>query len=274
MCSRPPHRGTEPTLSLQAGQVDLWFTRIDRVAPGLAAQYHVLLTQQELAQHRRFFFEKDRHRHLVTRALTREVLSRYVPVAPDEWRFESDAYGKPHIVDPAGTAKRISFNISHTDGLVVIGVGLDRALGIDAECTQRQAPLPIAGRYFSPLESRSLRRLPPHAQAKRFWELWTLKESYIKARGMGLSIPLDQFMFDLDVPRAVSIAFASRFEDVPSRWQFWQMRPTEHHLLAVCAEASEDKRPIRLTLREAVPMSTCSIALCAIDRCSDQCKPA
>lgn len=240
-----------PMQGLQAGHVDLWFTRTDRVVPALAAQYHALLTPQELAQQRRFFFEKDRHRYLVTRALTREVLSRYVPVAPDKWRFESDAYGKPHVVDPTGAAKRISFNISHTDGLVAIGVGLDRALGIDVESMQRQAPLPIAERYFSPSESQALRRLPAHAQARRFWDLWTLKESYIKARGMGLSIPLDRFMFDLELPAAVSIAFAPGFDDLPSRWQFRQMRPTEHHLLAVCAEAH---RPVRLTVHETVPL--------------------
>jgi 4'-phosphopantetheinyl transferase len=242
----------QPTLGLAAGQVDLWFTRTERVAPGLAAEYHALLTQQEQAQQRRFFFEKDRHRFLVTRALTREVLSRYVPVAPADWRFEPDGYGKPHIVDPAGLAKRISFNISHTDGLVAIGVALDRALGIDVESIQRQAPLPIAGRYFAPFESEALRRLPPHAQPRRFWELWTLKESYIKARGMGLSIPLDQFMFDLDVPGAVSIAFARGFDDVPSRWRFRHMSPTEHHLMAVCTEVGP---PVRLTVRETVPLS-------------------
>ena len=270
MCERTRSHGTEPMLTLRAGQTDLWFTRTDRVDPSLAAEYHALLTQQELAQHRRFFFEKDRHRYLVTRALTREVLSRYVPVAPHEWRFESDTYGKPRIVDPEGLAKRIAFNISHTDGLVTIGVSVDHALGIDAESMQRQAPLPIAERYFSALESGSLRRLPLHAQAMRFWELWTLKESYIKARGMGLSIPLDQFGFDLDEPRAVSIDFAPGFDDVPSRWQFWQMRPTEHHLLAVCAEApGEDNRPVRLSVREAIPMSTCSVVHCAVDRCSD-----
>jgi len=256
-------------LDLPAGQVDLWFTRTDRVDSHLAARYRALLTQHELAQHARFHFEKDRHRHLVTRALVREVLSRYAPVAPHEWRFEADRHGKPHIVDPANIAKRIAFNISHTDGLVIVGVGLGRALGVDAECMQRRAVLEVAERFFATLEVRSLQRLAPQARAKRFWELWTLKESYIKARGLGLSIPLDRFAFRLDEPRSVAIEFAPGFDDVPSRWQFWQMRPTEHHLLALCVESpAEHEAPIRLRVREATPLHSHRVVDCPIDRCS------
>jgi 4'-phosphopantetheinyl transferase len=258
-------------LDLPAGQVDLWFTRTDRVDLSLAARYHALLTPHELAQHARFHFEKDRHRHLVTRALVREVLSRYAPVAPHEWRFEAGRYGKPYIVGPANLAKRIAFNISHTGGLVIVGVSRTRALGVDAECMQRRAALEIAERFFSPLEARSLRRLSPQAQALRFWELWTLKESYIKARGMGLSIPLDQFALHLDEPRTVSIEFAPGFDDVPSRWQFWQMRPTAHHLLALCVESlAEDEAPIRLSVREATPLRSHRVVHCPVDRYPDE----
>jgi 4'-phosphopantetheinyl transferase len=257
-------------LDLPAGQVDLWFTRTDRVDACLASRYRALLTQHELAQHARFHFEKDRHRCLVTRALVREVLSRYAPVDPREWRFEANRYGKPHIVVPAHLAKRIAFNISHTDGLVIVAVSLARALGVDAECMQRRAAIEVAERFFSTLEVRSLQRLSPQAQAMRFWELWTLKESYIKARGLGLSIALDRFAFHLDEPRSVAIEFAPDFDDVPSRWQFWQMRPTEHHLLALCVESpAQHEAPMRFCVREATPLRSHCVVHCPIDRCSD-----
>jgi len=262
-------------LDLPLGKVDLWFTLTDRVDPGLAAQYHALLTGQELVQHDRFYFEKDRLRYLVTRALAREALSRYVPVAAHEWRFEADRYGKPRIVNPTGLAKQINFNISHTDGLVIIGFSLERALGVDIENVQRQARLDVAERFFSASESLRLRRLSPQLQAIRFWELWTLKESYIKARGMGLSLPLDQFTFHLEEPRDVSIEFVTGFDDFASRWQFWQMRPTEHHLLAVCVETpAEDNPPNWFCVREVTPLSTHFTVHCPIDRCSgDQSSP-
>lgn len=257
-------------LALAEGQVDLWFTRTARVHPALAARCHALLSPQEQALQRRFLFEKDRHRFLVTRALVRDVLSHYVAREPHEWRFNCNQYGKPHIAEATGLSQDIAFNISHTDGLVTVAVSRDRALGVDIENVQRTAPLDIAERYFCATECRSMRRLPAARQATRFWELWTLKESYIKARGMGLSIPLDQFGFDLDIPNSVSIGFTARLDDLPSRWQFWQCRPTEDHLMALCIEAPGDKRVhTRICVREAVPLSgSCTVEI-VIDRCSE-----
>ena len=258
---------SEPLLDLTSGRVDLWYTRIDHVAPGLAQGYYAWLTPEELLQHGRFYFEKDRHRYLLTRALVREVLSRYAPVSPEGWRFAADRYGKPYIVELLGLAPQIAFNISHTDDLVVLGVTLGRALGVDVECTQRKAPLEVAERFFSEDESRRLRSLPAHAQAIRFWELWTLKESYIKARGMGLSLPLDQFSFELDEPGSISIQFAHGFGDTPSLWQFWQLRPSECHLLSVCVGASnEGAVPIRLSVRETTPLRSSRLVQCPLQR--------
>jgi 4'-phosphopantetheinyl transferase len=254
-------------LELAPGQIDLWYTRTDQVGPELALRYRALLTPQELAQHSRFYFEKDRHRYLVTRALSRQVLSCYMPVELQAWRFEAGHYGKPHLVDPAGLAREVDFNISHTDGLVVFGIYCGKALGVDTESMQRVAPIEVAEHSFSAYESQRLRNLPPPEQAMRFWELWTLKESYIKARAMGLSLPLDQFSFDLDTPGSISISFADGFQDHPSRWQFWQLRPTEHHLLSVCAEApGTNSSPIRLSIRETVPLLSHRLVRCPLAR--------
>lgn len=254
-------------LKLAPEHVDLWYTRTDQVAPELASQYQALLTAQELIQYSRFYFEKDRHRYLVTRALVREVLSRYAPVAPEVWRFEADRYGKPFVVNPTGVARQITFNISHTDGLVVLGIRLSRALGVDIESTAREAPLSVSEQFFAAAERRDLCSLPPLHQPMRFWELWTLKESYVKARGMGLSLPLDQFSFDLTLSSTVSVQFAPGFEDMPSRWQFWLLRPTVHHLLSVCVETPGlDDLPIRLNVREIVPQSFHRLVHCPIYR--------
>ncbi len=262
---------SDSLLQLVPGQVDLWYTRTDQVTLEFALQYQELLTPEELSQYRRYYFEKDRHRYLVTRALVREVLSRYMPVTPEAWRFGANRYGRPYVVDPVGVAEQIDFNISHTDGLIVLGVCHGKVLGVDAENTRRAALLDVADRYFSASESNSLRSLPLQYQPTRFWELWTLKESYIKARGMGLSLPLDQFSFDLDMPRGISIDFAPGFDDQPSRWQFWQLRPTRHHLLSICTESSTaDDYPAWLNLREIVPLSSHWFVRCPLDRFSSK----
>ena len=107
-------------------------------------------------------------------------------------------------------------------------------LGVDAENLDRaSATSDIAAHYFSPLELRALRALPLAQQRERFFAYWTLKESYIKARGLGLALPLEQFSFLLDDPPQIRIAFDSRLSDEPSRWRFALLSGSEQHLVAV-----------------------------------------
>ena len=81
-----------------------------------------------------------------------------------------------------------------------------------------------------------MRALAPDRQLNRFFELWTLKESYIKARGMGLSIPLNQFSFGLEEAHSVAVSFDPLLQDAPQRWHFWQFDIGPAHLAAACAQ--------------------------------------
>ena len=98
--------------------------------------------------------------------------------------------GKPTIAHPKDIAP-LSFNLSHTERLIVCLVALDREVGVDAEDTERAGEtVEVADRFFSPTEVAALRALPAQSRRRRFFQYWTLKEAYIKARGMGLSLPL------------------------------------------------------------------------------------
>jgi 4'-phosphopantetheinyl transferase len=241
-------------LVLEHGQIHLWMTFSDEITDkGVLQRYDRLLAPEEREQQRRFQFEIDQHRHLVTRALVRAVLSRYVAVAPHEWAFASNAYGKPEIANADHSARRIAFNISHTRGLILLGITSDGVIGVDVEnCRAREAPLEIADQFFEPKELAELRTLPTAQQQDRFFEYWTLKESYIKARGMGLSIPLDWFGFQFSGESTVGISMRPELNDRPSRWRFWQFRPGASYLAAVCAETTE--RSQRLFARKVVPL--------------------
>ncbi|WP_428268384.1 4'-phosphopantetheinyl transferase family protein [Haliangium sp.] len=157
-----------------------------------------LLSEDEQARMNRFRFERDRHLYLVAHALVRRVLSRYVDVAPDRWRFVTNQYGRPDIA-PGLSPTPLRFNLSHTRGLVAVAVTLGRDLGVDVEhMFPRSFSLDVAEHFFAPREVAALMALPEHARRDRFFAYWTLKESYIKARGMGLALPLDGFAFHLD----------------------------------------------------------------------------
>ncbi|QYF92981.1 4'-phosphopantetheinyl transferase superfamily protein [Massilia sp. PAMC28688] len=249
-------RGTGPSmLACGARGIDLWLTWYDDAhSPSLQAAMRLLLNEAERAQEVRFHFADDRLRYLVTRAMVRTVLSRYAAVAPAAWEFVANAYGRPELAAHHGAAA-LRFNISHTRGLIVLAVSTGRELGVDVEyLAARSVAAGIAEHFFSPREVAALAALPAAQQQSRFFEYWTFKEAYIKARGMGLSLPLDRFGFDLSRPGAVQPFFDQGCDDgEPQRWCFWQAQPAPGYLLALCAERSMGAVPA-ITVRTVLPL--------------------
>ena len=227
--------------------IDLWlayYEEFEENSPGLLG----LLNDAERQQQARFHFAGDRLRYLVTRAMVRTVLSRYADVAPTDWIFGTNAYGRPEISPVHTQASTLRFNLSHTDGLIVLGIRQKLELGVDVEQLERKANLEVADRFFSPREAAELALLPPERQAHRFFDYWTLKESYIKARGMGLSIPLDSFSFEFPSEETLRLIVDASQDDPAERWRFWQLELAGNYLLAVCAERVAEQTPV-LNLR-------------------------
>jgi 4'-phosphopantetheinyl transferase len=241
--------------TLPEAEAHLWVARPSEIRdPELILAYDALLTEDERAKVSRYRFEKDRHTSLVTRALVRTVLSRYAAVSPGDWRFIANEFGRPEISEPRAE-RSLRFNLSHTEGLVVCLVGRDREVGVDVENRARGGDLlDVADRFFSPFEVKALRALPPEEQMDRFFLYWTLKESYIKARGMGLAISLSAFSFDLDAPGGgVRVLFDPSLGDDPGRWQFSVMSYGRRHAIAAGVE-SKRVGEVRIVLRETVPL--------------------
>jgi 4'-phosphopantetheinyl transferase len=244
-------------LQIAPGEIHLWLSFYDEITDErLLASYRDLLAEEEKGQQRRFYFAKDRHRYLVTRAMVRTVLSRYVSINPEDWMFSVGAHGRPEIANAEITREQLSFNISHTDGLIVLAVAKRRELGVDVEnFLAREVSIDIADRFFSPDEVAALALVPKHQQPYRFFEYWTFKEAYIKARGMGLSLPLDKFSFHYPGTGEVEMAIHPELRDHSSRWQFWQFRPGSQYLVAICAERIGSRSNI-VAVRKIVPAAT------------------
>jgi 4'-phosphopantetheinyl transferase len=239
---------------LGSDDIHLWLVDYELVEERLHDAYRSLLSEQEREQESRFHFARDRRRYLVTRALVRTVLSRYVPIRPQDWSFKADYYGRPRIENVVAQHEQLTFNISHTHSLIVLGVGRDRELGVDVEnVAAREVSLDLAERFFAAEEAAALARVPAAGQQQRFFEYWTLKESYIKARGMGLSLPLDKFAFRYPDNGAVKIAIDPCLSDDPARWRFWQCKPSAPYLLAVCAERGRSGRA-NISARRVIPL--------------------
>jgi 4'-phosphopantetheinyl transferase len=239
-----------------SADVEIWTLFTESVRdPALLRSYRELLTEDERNREMRFRFASDQHRFLLTRALVRTVLSKYASVEPRAWRFAPDAFGRPQIQNEHPSVAGITFNVSHTQGLIIVGVTRRDALGIDTEhLWSRTASAAVADRFFAAGEAAALRELPEAQRRERFFDYWTLKESYIKARGRGLALGLATFGFELAEPKRIGAWFAPELEDAAQHWQFWQFHPSADHVAAVCLKRSGEVAS-RLTVKRTIPLS-------------------
>jgi 4'-phosphopantetheinyl transferase len=240
---------------LQPNQIDIWVAFADRIQDGeLLSRYVDLLSADEHQRRQRFHFSADRHRYLVTRALVRTTLSHYRPaVAPDAWRFRNNAYGRPFLANLG--PETIEFNVAHSGDLIAVAIGNARMIGFDIEVFSEQPPpVEIASRYFAKPEAEILVCLSAEERAARFLEIWTLKESFIKACGKGMSIPLHKFSFDLATRGAIFFAADTDIGPDAIGKEFIQVLLPGRAFMALCTEHKGSK--VDVTLSQVIPLMT------------------
>lgn len=168
----------------------------------------------------RLHFARDRQVYLAAHVLVRSVLSRYAPLAPEDWRFIRGPHGRPEIAEGL---PRLRFNLAHCADLAVLAVTREADVGVDVESAARPAPADFVARgLLAEAEYRDWRACAPEAREERFFAYWTLKEAYLKARGLGLSVPARHVAFALDAPEGVAATFHRDLEDDPAAWRFWR----------------------------------------------------
>jgi 4'-phosphopantetheinyl transferase len=152
-----------------------------------------LLAPEENVQARRFLLPEHRRRFLARRGIRRDILSRYLRVAPEILKEELSPFGKPYLAPPF-SASGLTFNASNSGVFALYAIALRRQLGVDIERV-RHIPdaISIARGYFAPTEWQVLQRCPSSQRDTAFFRCWTAKEAYVKALGLGLSLPLDSF---------------------------------------------------------------------------------
>lgn len=156
-----------------------------------------LLSPEEKLKNERYRHEKDRQLHLMARWMCRTVLSRYVPeIMPLQWQFQPNIHGKPEVIGPKKMDGRLYFNITHTEGVVVMAVSQNGQVGVDVERVGRPMDyLGMSRRFFAEIEAEAVRNSSETERSELFYRIWTLKEAYVKAIGKGLAHALDSFWF-------------------------------------------------------------------------------
>jgi len=185
-----------------AGDLHVWRGRLD---VGDAAVADRCLSADELARARRLVRPLHARRFVIARALLRRLLAAYLDTDPAEFSFSYDEHGKPRL---AGThASSLSFNVAHSaDAALFAFAAGERRLGVDVELLRDDLRmLDIARHHFAADEVAAVEAAEPAERAATFFRCWTRKEAYLKARGVGLSAPLDGFVVSIapDAPPAL-----------------------------------------------------------------------
>ena len=222
--------------------ITAWTVAVDAVPEALWPRIAGLLDAAERERAGRFLFDRHRRQYQAAHAMKRLMLTAAArgSVAPEAWAFEMGAHGKPRVARGTGP----QFNLSHCDGLVTCAVSQRVELGIDVENLDRPAPLELVNACFAPAEEDWLRCLPEAAQQTGFFRLWTLKEAYIKATGLGLTQPLDVFAFRFDPLR---VTFTDPALGDPGAWRFEQRHVGVRHILALAWRAAATEVPVEVT---------------------------
>ncbi len=183
-------------LLLQGNDVHLWRADLNWLASSLEVG-SMLLSEDEISRANRFLQVKHRNHFIAGRAILRSILSQYLQCHPKALKFATTKLGKPYLLNNHAD---LQFNLSHSAGKALYAVALDVVVGVDIESLGREVDhAELAKRYFAPLEFAALKKLPPAKQVRRFFELWTCKEAYLKAEGVGLSEHLSSVIIDPDV---------------------------------------------------------------------------
>ncbi len=234
----PPQR-----ITLAQDEVHVWRVSLEQ-QPALIHHLRSLLSAAEIAKADRFYFERDRLRYTVAHSALRMLLARYLNMelaAAKHLQFVHNEYGKPALADPALSSK-LDFNLSHSRDLALIAFTCARQVGVDVEYMRADlSHEELAERFFSPQENALLQALPLSIKQAAFYHCWTCKEAYIKARGLGLSLPLDSF--DVSVhPEEPAKLLASREDGHEGmQWAMYTLRPAAGYAGALVVEGGIDR---------------------------------
>lgn len=231
--------GFSGNYALPEDEVHVWRPGLD-LAPSGLTKLQEILTADERERAARFHFEADRRRCVIGRGYLRLLLGEILDLPAGSLQFEYDEFGKPGLVPNQGLP--LQFNVSHSGEMILIAISVGRAVGIDVEKIRTDLDCDgIAARFFSANERRILDSLSGPDRYEAFFTCWTRKEAYLKARGVGLSLPLD--MFDVSfLPNEEPRLLATRHDPAEAgRWRLKALPVSADYAAALAASGQNWK---------------------------------
>ena len=219
-------------VELQEHTVHIWNISFD-INDHKFQSYFKLLSKEEKVRAHRFRFFKDKKCFVVTRATLRLISSHYLSKEIEDIVFEYEDYGKPYFKHNTD----LNFNVSHSGNRAVIGFVHHHTIGIDIEKIKNDFDtFEIASNFFSKAEIDALRNIPKAEQYLAFYRCWTRKEAFIKAKGSGLSFPLDTFSVSLDSDLEASLLYTKWNPLEKDEWKLTSFIPGDGYIAALITD--------------------------------------
>lgn len=215
-------------MKLPEGKAHVWYFSVEQFSTGIAPFVEVL-SDDEKQKAKSFKFVKDQKISILSRGLLRMISARYLDVDAHKIRFRYSDYGKPAYFDGSS----LKFNVSHSGKYIVIAFTSGSEVGVDIEHIKTNFEvLDIARKFFSDGEIESVMAFDPSERVMAFFRCWTRKEAFIKAKGHGLSFPLDAFTVSLDKddPKMLETKWDA---DERRKWRLFSFVPAEGYVGAL-----------------------------------------
>lgn len=182
----------------------------------------------------KFKIAEDKKRGVLGELLVRYLICDNLNIKNNEINFTKNKYGKPFLKDYIG----LEYNISHSNQLVVCAIG-DYAVGIDIEYI-KNVELGAANYIFEKHEYEVFSNLPEQRKLDYFYSMWTLKESFIKAKGLGLSIPMNSFSINRNSEKDMYCIYKN------SKYYFREYTINKDYKLSICSKLKDFSNEIKV----------------------------
>lgn len=226
------------TLTLSNNEVHVWRAALDQPSSHMKTLARILSTD-ERKRAERFHFERDKRRFTIARGVLRTILGQYLGLEPSQLKFAYGPQGKPYLAEQYAD-KHLEFNLTHSHELALYAFTSGREIGIDLEYMRAMPDMKgVAARFFSAKENAVLDKIPTNQKVEAFFNCWTRKEAYIKARGEGLSMPLDEFDVSLSPGEPAALIRVRNDPQEATRWSLQALEPAPGYVGALAVKGQE-----------------------------------
>lgn len=222
------------TKPLLPNQTHLWYIKFNKQLNNVPF-FTSILSDDEKEKASKFRFKKDQNQFILSRGALRVLSANYLNIDAKNIVFKYGKYGKPEF----DFNSDLKFNVSHSGNFGIIGFVKNFDIGIDIEKIKNDFDvLDIASNYFSELEIETIKKLPKEKHVEYFYRCWTRKESFIKAKSLGLTFPLDSFSVCINSNKKTELLETKWDNTEKHTWKLFAFSPHQNYIGAISIQGN------------------------------------